>query len=141
MQIDRDVTGDGADVDQVSATVNGLESLGQRLVRCARPQGERSPIILTPLRFDAYGRNCDIASIDETGSGYVAVLRCAGRPQTERVHMGTSGDVMNLTYVDQDMKTVKLARCPGSPRAPDPANPLEKMMKKDGAETPPAAPH
>ena len=32
---------------------------------CARPQGERSPIILTPLRFDAYGRNCDIASIDD----------------------------------------------------------------------------
>ena len=107
---------------------------------CARPQGERSPITLTPLRFDAYGRNCDIASIDETGSGYVSVLRCAGRAQTERVHMSTSGDVMNLTYVDQDMKTVKLARCPGSPRAPDPANPLEKMMKKDGAETPPAAP-
>ena len=25
-------------------------------------------------------------------------------------------------------------------RLPDPANPLEKMMKKDGAETPPAAP-
>jgi hypothetical protein len=29
------------------------------------------------------------------------------------------------------MKTVKLARCPGSPRAPDPANPLESMMKKE----------
>ena len=26
---------------------------------------------------------------------------------------------------------VKLLRCPGSPRAPDPANPLEKMLKPD----------
>jgi hypothetical protein len=109
---------------------------------CARPQGARRPITLTPLRFDAYGHNCDIASIDETGSGYVAVLRCAtqGQAKTERVHMSTTGDVMNLTYIDRDMTTVKLARCPGSPRAPDPANPLEKMMKKDGAETSPAAP-
>ncbi|RYG12075.1 MAG: hypothetical protein EON96_14310 [Caulobacteraceae bacterium] len=109
---------------------------------CARPQGERSPITLTPLRFDAYGHNCDIASIDETGSGYVAALRCAtsGQAKTERVHMSTTGDVMNLTYIDRDMTTVKLARCPGSPRAPDPANPLEKMMKPDGAETPPVAP-
>ena len=59
---------------------------------------------------------------------------------SERVHMGAAGDVLTLTYVDRDMLTTKLARCPGSPRAPDPANPLEMMMKKDGAETPPAAP-
>ena len=108
---------------------------------CAQPQGARSPIIMTPMRFDAYGHNCDIARIDERGSGYVAALSCKaqGQVKTERVHMSTTGDVMNLTYVDRDMTTVKLARCPGSPRAPDPANPLEKM-KKDGAETPPAAP-
>lgn len=102
---------------------------------CARPQGANSPITLTPLRFDAYGRNCDIARIDETGSGYAAVLTCAaqGGAQTQRVHMATTGDVMNLTYIDQDMRTVKLARCPGSPRAPDPANPLENIMKKGPA--------
>ncbi|WP_312596611.1 hypothetical protein [Brevundimonas sp.] len=109
---------------------------------CARPQGANSPITITPMRFDAYGHNCDIASIDERGSGYVAALSCMaqGKAVHERVHMGTAGDVLTLTYVDRDMLTTKLARCPGSPRAPDPANPLEKMMKKDGAETPPAAP-
>jgi hypothetical protein len=109
---------------------------------CAHPQGERSPITLTPMRFDAYGHNCDITRIDETSSGYVAALRCAapGQTKTERVHMSTTGEVMNLTYVDRDMQTVKLARCPGSPRAPDPANPLEKMMKKEGADAPPAEP-
>ena len=32
----------------------------------------------------------------------------------------------------------RLVAIQGQP--PDPANPLEKMMKKDGAETPPAAP-
>lgn len=109
---------------------------------CARPEDERSPIVLTPLRFDAYGRKCDIARIDETSSGYAATLSCEveGRSDTERVHMSTTGDVMNLTYVDRNMQTVKLARCPGSPRAPDPANPLEKMMKKEGTDAPPVEP-
>lgn len=108
---------------------------------CAQPQGERSPITLTPLRFEGYENRCDIARIDETGSGYAATLSCTaeGRTKTERVHMSTTGDVMNLTYIDRDMTTVKLARCPGSPRAPDLANPLEQMMKRDGAEAPPAA--
>ncbi len=46
-------------------------------------------------------------------------------------YMAAAGDVMNLTYIDRDMTTVKLLRCPGSPRAPDPANPLEKMLKPD----------
>ncbi|MBA4807594.1 hypothetical protein [Brevundimonas sp.] len=109
---------------------------------CANPQGERRPIILTPMRFEGYENRCDIARIDETGSGYVATLNCAGEGQTrsERVHMAASGDVMNLTWIDRDITTVKLARCPGSPRAPDPANPLEKMMKGEGDETPPADP-
>jgi hypothetical protein len=99
---------------------------------CANPQGERAPMTLTPMRFDAPGASCDIARIDETGSGYVATLSCAaeGGVKTERVHMAAAGDVMNLTYLDRDMRTAKLARCPGSPRAPDPANPLENMMKK-----------
>lgn len=99
---------------------------------CANPQGERAAITVTPMRFDAPGAACDIARIDETGSGYVATLSCAtpNGVKTERVHMTTSGDVMTLTYLTRDMETVKLARCPGSPRAPDPANPLENMMKK-----------
>ncbi|WP_426025145.1 hypothetical protein [Brevundimonas sp. TSRC1-1] len=110
-------------------------------VWCAHPQGERAPITLTPMRFEAPGVACDIARIEETGAGYVATLACAaqGQAKRERVHMAATGDVMNLTYVDRDMKTVKLARCPGSPRAPDPANPLESMMKKE-PETPASKP-
>jgi hypothetical protein len=105
---------------------------------CARPQGDRQPITITPLRFDGYENRCDIARIDEMQNGYVATLTCQaeGQTVTERAHMAASGDVMTLTYLDRDMTTVKLARCPGSPRAPDPANPLEKMMKPEGAETP-----
>ncbi|MFN6981812.1 MAG: hypothetical protein ACK4NU_07790 [Brevundimonas sp.] len=103
-------------------------------VWCANPQGERAPITLTPMRFEAPDANCDIARIDETVSGYLATLSCpaqGGQARTERVHMAATGDVMNLTYIDRDMKTIKVARCPGSPRAPDPANPLENMMKKE----------
>lgn len=98
---------------------------------CARPQGENSPITITPMRFDAYGRNCTIDQIDERGAGYVAALSCMvqGQAVNERVHMGTAGDVLTLTYLDRERLTTKLARCPGSARAPDPANPLEKMMK------------
>jgi len=110
-------------------------------VWCANPQGAESPITLTPLRFEAYGSNCDIATVTETGSGYGATLSCAagGQTKTEHVYMGASGDVMTLTYIDRNRTTVKLARCPGSPRVADPANPLEKLMKKDGGE-PPADP-
>jgi hypothetical protein len=99
---------------------------------CARPQGERQPITITPLRFEGYENNCDIARIDETPNGYVATLACQaeGQARTERVHMTASGEVMNLTYIDRDMTTVKLARCPGSPKAPDAANPLQDMIKK-----------
>lgn len=103
---------------------------------CANPQGERRPITITPLRFEGYENRCDIAHIDETPHGYVAKLNCMaeGQTSTERVHMAATGDVMNLTYIDRDMTTVKLLRCPGSPRAPDPGNPLEKMLKPDKAQ-------
>ncbi|WP_395945065.1 hypothetical protein [Brevundimonas sp.] len=108
-------------------------------VWCANPLGAQRPITVTPMRFEGYENSCDIARIDETGAGYVATLTCAaeGRTTTERAHMATSGEVMNLTWIDRDMTTVKLLRCPGSPRAPDPANPLEKMMKPEGAPPPP----
>jgi hypothetical protein len=110
-------------------------------VWCAHPRDDRRPITITPMRFDGHENRCDIAKIDETPSGYVVALNCKGEGQTrsERVHMATSGEMMNLTWIDRDMKTVKLARCPGSPRAPDPANPLESMMKK-GPETPASKP-
>ncbi|GAA0756433.1 hypothetical protein GCM10010203_20270 [Actinomadura yumaensis] len=103
------------------------------LAWCARPQGDRWPLTITPQRFEGYENRCDIAHIDETPHGYVATLNCTaeGQVATERVHMAAAGDVMNLTYIDRDMTTVKLLRCPGSPRAPDPANPLEKMLKPD----------
>ena len=103
------------------------------LAWCARPQGDRRPLTITPQRFEGYENRCDIAHIDETPHGYVATLNCTaeGQVATERVHMAAAGDVMNLTYIDRDMTTVKLLRCPGSPRAPDPANPLEKMLKPD----------
>lgn len=103
---------------------------------CAQPQGDRRPITITPLRFDGYENRCDITAIDETPNGYVASLTCAaeGQASKERVHMATGGDVMNLTYIDRDMKTVKLLRCPASPRPPEPDNPLAKMITKDEGE-------
>ncbi|WP_292225615.1 hypothetical protein [Brevundimonas sp.] len=107
---------------------------------CDQPQGANSPYTITPLQFDSHDHSCEIASIRETGSGYAASLSCVenGQVRTERVHMATTGEVMNLTYVDQDMMTVKLVRCPSSPRAPDPGNPLEKMLKgKSDGETEP----
>jgi len=107
-------------------------------VWCANPLGANRPVTITPLRFEGYENNCEIASIDETASGYLATLKCTaeGQARTERAHMATTGEVMNLTWVDRDMATVKLLRCPGSPRAPDPANPLEKMIKPEGAAAP-----
>jgi len=111
-------------------------------VWCAHPRGDRRPITITPMRFEGYENRCDITKIDETSSGYVAALNCAGegRTRSERVHMATSGEMMNLTWIDRDMTTVKLLRCPGSPRAPDPANPLEKMMKGEGDDAPSSKP-
>lgn len=101
---------------------------------CAEPQGERRPITITPLRFEGYENRCDIADIEETPNGYLAYLTCGaeGRTVAERIHMAASGDMMNLTYLDRDMTTVKLLRCPSSPRTPDPQNPLEKMIKQPG---------
>lgn len=123
------------------------------------------------MQFQDARGDCEIASIDETNSGYLAALRCAPKGQnagqavaalgatsdqaqgqtplsapsaqprqgavtSERVHMAVSGEMMNLTWVDRDLATVKLLRCPGSPQVADPANPLEKMMKKKGDEPP-----
>nr|WP_314436510.1 hypothetical protein [uncultured Brevundimonas sp.] len=110
---------------------------------CSQPDGENRPIRITPMRFEAYQNSCDIASIQETGSGYVATLSCVanGRAVTERLHMSSSGDVLNLVYLDQNRASLKLARCPGSPRPPDESNPLAKVLKSgDDADTPPSDP-
>lgn len=109
---------------------------------CTQPDGQHSPVRITPMRFEAYQNSCDIASIQETGSGYAATLACVsnGRTTTERVHMSSSGDVLNLAYLDQDRGAVKLARCPNSPRPPDASNPLAKVLKgSDAAEAPASA--
>lgn len=110
---------------------------------CNQSDGQQSPIRITPMRFEAYQNSCDIASIQETGSGYAATLSCVadGRAVTERLHMSSSGDVLNLVYLDQDRASLKLARCPNSPRPPDDSNPLAKVLKSgDDAETPSSGP-
>jgi hypothetical protein len=109
---------------------------------CSQSQGQQSPIRITPMRFEAYQNSCDIVSIQETGSGYGATLSCVtnGRVATQRLHISSSGDVLNLAYLNPDRPPLKLARCPNSPRPPDESNPLAKVLKRGGAaETPPSA--
>lgn len=107
---------------------------------CSQQDGPQSPVRITPLRFEAHQNNCDIASIQETGSGYAATLSCVanGQAMTERLHLSSSGDVLSLVYLDQDWPSVKLARCPDSPRAAEAANPLAKILKKEDAQDEPA---
>lgn len=99
---------------------------------CERPQGERRPIVITPMRFEGYENSCDILTIDETNGGYDARLRCQSEGQTreERVRMAVSGDVLNITYPDRDGVQVKLARCPNSPDPSDEKSGLAKMVEK-----------
>lgn len=100
---------------------------------CSAPPGAtQGPVRITPLRYEASQKVCDLAEIRETPGGYVATLAC-GSAARERVHMATVGDVLTVTYIDRNMATQKLARCPTSPRAPDTTNPLAKLMKKEGA--------
>lgn len=100
---------------------------------CATPSGvSPGPVRITPLRYEGPQKVCDLTEIRETPGGYVVTLSCASGAR-ERVHLATDGDVLTVTYIDRNMAIEKLARCPTSPRAPDPANPLAKMMKKDGA--------
>lgn len=102
------------------------------LAWCERPQGERRPIVITPMRFEGYENSCAIASIDETGGGYDARLACRseGAQREERVRMSVSGDVLNLIYLDRDGAQVKLGRCPNSPDPADDKADLGAMLKK-----------
>lgn len=99
---------------------------------CQRPQGERRPIVITPMRFEGYENSCDIASIDERSSGYDARLVCQseGMRREERVHMSVSGDVLNVIYLDREDAQVKLGRCPDSPDLADEKMDLGAMLKK-----------
>ncbi|MDQ1152928.1 hypothetical protein [Brevundimonas sp. SORGH_AS_0993] len=98
----------------------------------AAPGAAEGPVRITPLRYEGPQKVCDLAEIHETPGGYVATLACASGAR-ERVHMATDGDVLTMTHIDRNMAIEKLARCPASPRAPDPANPLAELIKKDGA--------
>jgi len=97
---------------------------------CQRPQGERRPILITPLRFEGYENSCAIASIDEAGGGYDARLVCRseGAQREERVRMSVSGDVLNLIYLDREDAQVKLGRCPNSPDLADDKIDLGEML-------------
>lgn len=99
---------------------------------CERPQGERRPIIITPMRFEGYENSCDIAAIDEVNGGYNARLVCRseGQERTERVRMAVSGDVLNIVYPDRDNSQAKLGRCPSSPDPADEKIDLGAMLKK-----------
>ena len=97
----------------------------------AEPGVTQGPVRITPLRYEGPQKACDLAEIRERPGGYVATLAC-GSTARERVHLATVGDVLTVTHIDRNMAIEKLARCPASPRAPDPANPLAKLMKKEG---------
>ena len=92
---------------------------------CAAPQGANRPIEITPTRFEGYENGCDIATVDETDTGYVATLRCLSEGQTrnERVHMAVSGQTLRLEYLDRGGKPVQLLKCTTlgdtTTRAPD----------------------
>ncbi|WP_269514352.1 hypothetical protein [Brevundimonas subvibrioides] len=80
---------------------------------CAMPQGERRPIEITPLRFEAQESSCAIASVDEVADGYVATLDCPSRGATrrERVKMAVSADTMTMTWLDRATPPVELHQC------------------------------
>jgi len=92
---------------------------------CAAPRGANRPIEITPTRFEGYENGCDIATVDETDTGYVATLRCLSEGQTrnERVHMAVSGQTLRLEYLDRGGKPVQLLKCTTlgdtTTRAPD----------------------
>jgi len=101
---------------------------------CANPQGERRPIVLTPMRFEGYENACDIAQIVEVAGGYDAHLVCQaeGQEHRETVRLAVSGDMLMLTYLNRDGAVAKLGRCPGSPKPAGQRNGLVKMLKKAG---------
>jgi hypothetical protein len=80
---------------------------------CANPQGEHSPIQITPIRFEAHGNSCHIYSVDETATGYLAVLQCQSQDakRQERVHLSVVDHVLTLTYPDQGDAQVRLHQC------------------------------
>lgn len=88
---------------------------------CANPQGPKSPILITPIRFETPNKSCHIYSVDETATGYLAVLQCQTRAQPavqaqgavhqERVHLAVAGQTLTATYPDQGDAQIKLRKC------------------------------
>lgn len=80
---------------------------------CPNTQGPEQPIEITPTRFIGYENSCTIATVDQTGEGYDAALRCQAEGQTsiERVRMVASGQTLQLTYLDRDNATISLTKC------------------------------
>jgi hypothetical protein len=80
---------------------------------CVNPQGAHRPVEITPIRFEGYENSCHIATVDETATGYLATLQCQaeGATRTDRVHMSVTGQILTLTYPDQDDAQVKLTKC------------------------------
>lgn len=80
---------------------------------CTGPQGARRPIEITPIRFEAPDKSCHIYSVDQSATGYLAVLQCDATDPTrqERVHMSVVGQSLTLTYPDRADARVTLLKC------------------------------
>ena len=81
--------------------------------QCTGPQGLHRPLEITPIRFESADKSCHIFSIDETATGYLAMLQCqADDPERlERVHMSVVGKALTLTYLDRGKASVTLLKC------------------------------
>lgn len=99
---------------------------------CARPQGDQTPITITPTRFEGYENRCEVVSVVEVDDAYVADLSCQAEGQAvrEQVRMAVTDDILNLSYLDRDGAAVQLYRCPGSPKAEQQAG-LTGLMKRE----------
>jgi len=88
---------------------------------CAAPNGAKTPIEITPIRFEAPDASCHIYAIDETAAGYAATLQCQPPGQagsqapirSERVQMAVSGQLLTLHYLDRGVtgQVERLLKC------------------------------
>lgn len=80
---------------------------------CTGPEGPRRPIEITPIRFESADRSCHIYSVDQSATGYLAVLQChADNPmRQERVHLTVVGKMLTLTWLDKGDARVTLHKC------------------------------
>lgn len=80
---------------------------------CVHPRGPERPIEITPIRFEGYENSCHIFSIDETATGYQALLQCVsdGARRDEHVRFKVSDQTLTLTWLDRGGTSVDLRRC------------------------------